>query len=214
MADAARHAERVARVRPTGRPQVALFSVTRYDKQMNLAASTKRGRGRPPTGKAQSAAERMRRYHSFTYTVPAGPTSPPLVSGCPATPVSGQPLLLANCAGFTALRSPEWTINAGIEQKIPLGSNEILLAADTRYQSSSVVAFEMLPGVTEQKAYFTTNLSADFRPVNGNWSLGVYANNLEDNRAIGQALFDNQSNTFASSPMPPRTYGIRTRLTF
>lgn len=187
----------------------------------NAGASTNKGfeieaklRATPTTILSLNAQYLDAKYDTFTYTVPAGPTSPPLLSGCPSSPVAGQPLLLVNCAGFRALRSPKWTINASVEQRIPLGSNEIVLAADSRYQSRSMVAFEMLPGVTEQVAYFTTNLSVEFHPIEGNWSLGAFVNNLENNRPIGQALFDNQSNTFASSPMPPRTYGVRASYKF
>lgn len=187
----------------------------------NAGASTNKGfeieakvKATPTTVLSLNAQYLDAKYDSFTYSVPAGPTSPPLVSGCPSSPVTGQPLLQVNCAGFTALRSPKWTINAGIEQKISLGNHEIVLSADTRYQSRSMVAFEMLPGVTEQEAYFTTNLAVEFHPIDGNWTLGAFVNNVENHRPIGQALFDNQSNTFASSPLPPRTYGVRTSVKF
>jgi iron complex outermembrane recepter protein len=151
------------------------------------------------------------KYDTFTYRAPTAPA--PLITGCPVTPVSAT-IGQANCSGFRALRSPEWTINAGIEQVIPVGAYRITLAADTHYQSDSVIGFEMLPTVSEQKGYFVSNASIEFGPDSGKWSIGAFVNNIEDNRPFGQSAFNNQFDTFTSSPLPPRTYGVRARVNF
>ena len=51
----------------------------------------------------------------------------------------------------------------------------------------------------------------DVGPADGNWSIGAFLNNIEDERPIGQSFFNNQFDVFASSPLPPRTYGVRAR---
>ena len=150
------------------------------------------------------------RYDEFSYSLPSSPTSPPPVSGCPMTP-AGTDLVSVDCSGRTALRAPKWSINAGIAQVVPVGDFEITLAADTHYQSRNVIGFEMLPGISVQKAYMTSNLSVDVGPAEGNWSIGAFLNNIEDERPIGQSFFNNQFDVFASSPLPPRTYGVRAR---
>lgn len=151
------------------------------------------------------------KYDSFTYRAPTAPA--PLITGCPVTAVSAT-IGQANCSGFRALRSPKWTFNAGFEQVIPVGSYRFTLAADTHYQSDSMIGFEMLPTISEQKAYFISNASVEFGPDSGKWSIGAFINNIEDNRPFGQSAFNNQFDTFTSSPLPPRTYGVRARVTF
>ena len=153
------------------------------------------------------------KYKSFSYNLPFSPTSPPPISGCPITPI-GNNLARVNCDGFRALRSPKWSINAGIEQVFTVGKFEVTAVAVTHYQSSNVIGFEMLPGISTQKGYMISNVSLDFGPENGKWTLGAFVNNIEDERPIGQSFFNNQFNTFASSPLPPRTYGVRARVNF
>jgi iron complex outermembrane recepter protein len=151
------------------------------------------------------------KYQEFRYTAPSGPTAPPVFTGCPTSPIAGQALIAIDCSGFRALRSPKWTLNGGIEQTIPLGDNKIVVSLDSRYQSKSVVGFEMIPGVSEQEGYFMTSASIDFKAGDGNWSVGAFVNNIENNRPIGQTIFNNQFNTYASTPYAPRTYGVRAR---
>lgn len=146
------------------------------------------------------------RYDEFTYLLPTAPAPP--ISGCPMTP-AGPTLVSVDCSDREALRSPEWTFNAGIQQVIPAGAHEFVVSLDTHYQSDSVIGYEMLPEISTQEAYFMTNLSADFGPADGQWMIGAFVNNIEDERPIGQSYFNNQFDTFASSPLPPRTYGVR-----
>lgn len=151
------------------------------------------------------------KYDTFSYKAPTAPS--PLITGCPTTAISAT-LAQANCSGFRALRSPEWTINAGVEQVVPVGAYRFTISADTHYQSTSMIGFEMLPVVSEQKAYFISNAAIEFGPDTGKWSIGAFINNIEDNRPFGQSAFNNQFDTFTSSPLPPRTYGIRGRMSF
>lgn len=146
------------------------------------------------------------KYDDFVYTAPT--TNGPAVSGCPIRQVTTA-LASIDCSGRRALRSPEWTLNAGIEQVFPLGAYEITAAVDTRYQSKSVIGFEMLPGVSEQKAYTMTNLWLGFGPASKKWSVGAYVNNIEDERIVGQSNYMSSYNIFVGSPSPPRTYGAR-----
>lgn len=155
-------------------------------------------------------------YDEFTYLLPAGPSSPPPVTGCPFTPspqLANQ--VLVDCSGFDALRAPEWTINVGIEHAFPIGDNyELVANVDAKYQSSAMIGFEMLPGVSEENSYTLTDVSLMFRPTTDRWSVAAFARNLGDERPIGGSFFNNQFNVFGSSPLPPKTYGIRALIEF
>ncbi|QSR19356.1 TonB-dependent receptor [Novosphingobium sp. KA1] len=149
------------------------------------------------------------KYDEFTYEAPT--TNGPVVTGCPVEAVSAS-LAKVDCSGFRALRSPKWTLNGGIDQTVPLGDYRIVLSAETHYQSASVIGFEMLKGVSEQKSYFMSNASIEFAPEKSDWSVSVYVNNIENNRPFGQSAYNDQLEVFTSSPLAPRTYGIRARL--
>lgn len=150
------------------------------------------------------------KYDTFSYVAPTTPV--PLITGCPTTPVDAT-TARADCSGFRSLRSPEWTINGGIVQEVPIGENKLTLAVDTHYQSKMINGFEMLPVLSEQKAYFTTNASIDFS-IGRIATLGLFINNIEDSRPLGQSSFNNTNNVFNGSPLPPRTYGVRGRFNF
>jgi iron complex outermembrane receptor protein len=150
------------------------------------------------------------KYDKFEYVSPTRPV--PLITGCPTTPVDATTARV-DCSGFRALRSPKWTINGGIVQVLPMGRNNITVAVDTHYQSKMVNGFEMLPVLSEQKAYFSTNASVDFS-MEKKWSLGAFVNNIENNRPLGQSSYNLTNNLFNGSPLPPRTYGLRGRFNF
>ncbi|WP_070157880.1 TonB-dependent receptor [Sphingobium phenoxybenzoativorans] len=156
------------------------------------------------------------KYDEFSYLLPSGPTSPPPVTGCPFAPAPGiSDQVLVNCSGFDALRSPKWTINLGAEQVIPVGTTyELVFNADFHYQTRNMVGFEMLPGISEQEAYTTTNAAITFRHADANWAITAFIRNIENEHPIGQSFFNNQLSSFASSPLPPRTYGATASIRF
>jgi iron complex outermembrane receptor protein len=145
-------------------------------------------------------------YDEFEYTAPTAPS--PLITGCLTTP-SGTNQAVVNCSGKTALHSPEWTVNVGLEQRFPVGSRRIAFAVNTHYQTRNVIGFEMLPGISEQAAYSMTALSLDFGADDDKWNVGLFVNNVEDRHPIGQSFYNSAVQTYAASPLPPRTFGLR-----
>jgi hypothetical protein len=57
-----------------------------------------------------------------------------------------------------------------------------------------------------QGAYVTGNIAATFTPSKGNWTCGVFVNNVA-NSVIKE--FTTHTNFNASQLEPPRTFGIR-----
>ncbi len=71
------------------------------------------------------------RYDSFTY-----PSSVNVASSI-LCPVSGSgTAFTVNCSGFGMVQSPKWVIGTSVQQRIPLGNGNIVLAANTRYEAT------------------------------------------------------------------------------
>jgi iron complex outermembrane recepter protein len=142
--------------------------------------------------------------------LPAG-TIPPLTQ-CPAVSNRANNSYTINCSGLRALRSPEWTMNLGVQQTVPINAGvELALEVNTHYQSSNIVMFERRE-FSVQSAYWMTDLGATLRAPDGKWALGVYANNLEDTRVLGATgVFSGLTTAIYGQP---RTYGARLQFKF
>jgi len=62
---------------------------------------------------------------------------------------------------------------------------------------------------TYQKAYFKTDVDATFKPRVGNWSVGVWARNLENVPVFGGSAAGGQPGPASVFLEPPRTFGLR-----
>lgn len=144
------------------------------------------------------------KYTDFRYTTPAPPPTRCLVTA----PAAGSTLSTVDCSGLRALRSPEWTMNFGARQTIPLGASKIVLQGEARYQSSSYVGFELLD-IQQQAAYWTGQASATFSPEDEKWSVTAFVNNIGNQRPWGDIVYNGNANLFAGSPGAPRLYGVR-----
>lgn len=132
----------------------------------------------------------------------------PPTTGCPFTPATGGGFTV-NCSGTTPANAPEWTLQGGITQHVPLGNaGELMLRLNTRYQSSIYAGIELLPSQV-QKGYFTSGAQVEYRPTE-NISVTAFVDNIENKDAIGYAT----AHPFAGNQIfyvlqMPRTYGLR-----
>lgn len=143
------------------------------------------------------------KYTQFSYTTPSPPPT-----RCTVAMPSGSTIATIDCSGLRALRSPEWTMNLGARQTIPLGSGKIVLQGDARYQSTSYVGFELLE-IQRQAAYWTGQASATLSPNDDAWSVTAFVNNIGNQRPWGDIIYNGNANIFAGSPGAPRLYGLR-----
>jgi iron complex outermembrane recepter protein len=142
--------------------------------------------------------------------LPAG-TIPPTTQ-CPAVSNPASRSYTVDCSGLRALRSPEWTINLGAQQTVPINDRiELALEAGTHYQSSNIVMFERR-AFSVMPAYWLTDLSATLRAPSGSWSFSVFVNNIEDTRPLGATGVFGGLTTAVYGP--PRTYGARMQFQF
>jgi iron complex outermembrane receptor protein len=115
---------------------------------------------------------------------------------------------VVDCSGLRALRSPEWTMNFGVRQTIPIGTAKIVLQGDARYQSSSYVGFELLD-IEQQAAYWTGQASATYSGEDDKWSATLFVNNIGNQRPWGDIVYNANANLFAGSPGATHLYGFR-----
>jgi iron complex outermembrane receptor protein len=152
------------------------------------------------------------KYKDFVYFNPVGTGVP--TSGCDITgPADG--LYRVDCTGRRAPNAPEWTVYGGVEQLVPLGSGELILNLDARYQSQTVTGFEQLPSQL-QDGYAIVNAQIAYEFADPQVSIAAFVNNLLDEEASAFSLPNPRvgSALVVQSLRPPRTYGVRLRYGF
>ena len=146
-------------------------------------------------------------------------TAPPRDNyNCPVTntgqtTTQGAPVLSFNCSGRPLLFSPEWTLNFGVEQIVPLGNNlEIVGAVNTAWRDEQFGGFNFLDFQLIH-SYWTTGANLTLREADGQWSIAAFVNNIEGHRHI---QFPQASPIgFATATYTaPRTYGVRASFDF
>jgi iron complex outermembrane receptor protein len=68
----------------------------------------------------------------------------------------------------------------------------------------------------QQDAYFQTDVSLEYKPVNGHWSVLAFAKNLEDERPLtyGSFVSAGPDDIYNWQFGTPRTYGLRVGIDF
>ncbi|MFV0643588.1 MAG: TonB-dependent receptor [Sphingomonadaceae bacterium] len=128
--------------------------------------------------------------------------------GCPFTPATVG--FTVNCSGTTPANAPEWTLQGGVSQHVPLGNaGDLMLRLHTRYQSGIFTGPELLPS-QYQNGFFTSGALAEYRAPDGAFSVTAFVDNIENNNTIGYSSPHN----FAGGQIfyvlqMPRTYGVR-----
>lgn len=151
---------------------------------------------------------------SFTYTSAAAGGPP--ISGCVVTGGPPAAQYIVNCSGRRPANAPEWTLSAGIQQKIPLGeAGQLTFYADTRYQSGSFTGTELL-ATQFQKGFFTSNAQLEYRSPDDRFSVAAFMNNIENTNAVGfsQAHPRVGAALLIENLRMPRTYGVKAGVKF
>lgn len=131
---------------------------------------------------------------------------PPPYTSCNVTQVGSQ--YRTDCSGKPAFFAPKWTVNLGIEKRLPLGTYELVASADTQYRSSRWTGVNYQPGELQTSTWLS-NAQLSFGPEAGVWSIAAYVRNIEGDRFI-VAANSSAVGTFTSSVRnAPRTYGGR-----
>lgn len=143
---------------------------------------------------------------SFVYQQ-ANTGTPPLV-GCGYALNAATNIYNVDCSGFPAFNAPEFTLNFGAQQTIPVGGFEIVAQADTQYRTSRYVGFQYL---AEQRLgdVWRTNAQLSFGPSDDKWSISAFVRKIENNRTVAFSSTTPLANALVSGTLSPRTYGVR-----
>ena len=162
------------------------------------------------TGKVQYLDATYDSLHLYT-------ASPRDNIGCPYTftgaSAGGAPVKDFNCSGNSLLFAPQWTVNLGAEQVVPVGHDlELVGNVNTAWRADQWGAFEHLD-FEHIPAYWTTDLNLTLRQAEGGWSISGYLNNLENTRRVSTPQLSPIGMAVAHFSAP-RTYGLRLSATF
>ncbi len=149
-------------------------------------------------------------YDDFRY-VNAGTA----ITGCDVIGARNNPngLSTIDCSGREALRSPKWTLNLSAQQTFAIGNNQVIVGANTHYQSSSMGYLDYLPEETLD-SYWRSNAFATYQwGSDRRYELTAFVNNIEDDR-LASSQFNSLLHIFSATALPPRTYGVRLRAEF
>ena len=162
------------------------------------------------------------KYDSFVYSTPNNSpqvpgliTSVPPTANCPFTLGASTTVYIQDCSGRRPANAPEWVVQFGGQQTIPLGDWKIVLNADTRYQTSIYTGLEYLSSEI-QKGYWQSNASITLADAADKYYVTGFVNNIENNDIVGNA-FPNPfggAGLVVGSLRPPRLYGIRAGVRF
>ena len=145
------------------------------------------------------------KYDSFTYQSPSRP-----FTGCAVTATN---VFTVDCSGKQALNSPKFTANFGIEQLIPVGSDQIVLEADAQYRSSRYVGFEYIAPEFVNSSV-VGNASISYEINDGKYVIGAFVRNIGDKLFPIYSTPIPGSNLIGAIPSPGRTYGVRASAKF
>jgi iron complex outermembrane receptor protein len=155
------------------------------------------------------------KYDSFNYSVPN--LGAPPITGCTVAALNTTTNSYAiNCSGKRPPQAPEWTLNFGAQQTIPLSSGaRFVINARAHYQSRTLTSLEFLPG-EYQPAYWTADAQVTFYSKGDRFSFGAFMNNITDKTIIGGTMVTTlaANGNLTATLRPPRTFGVRAGVKF
>ena len=154
--------------------------------------------------------------YSFVQTDLADPGDPPEllrpVTTCSATQNLATDSYTVDCSGKSALNSPKWTANFGIEQTVEFGDMKLIGSVDGRYRGAREIGFNYIPE-SRIDSDFTMDATLTLGDIDDRWSLTGYVRNLT-NEAVASIVQIGSGNVVGANYQPPRTYGLRAKFNF
>lgn len=121
---------------------------------------------------------------------------------------------VVNLKGNAPVQAPKWTMVAGYDHTFQLGKGSLNAGIQTMYKSDyylSAYNFAM----DKQKAYTKTDLNVTYTTGKGNWEIGAFVQNLEDNRIFNFTGFTGGNiNIYNWIFGTPRTFGLQLNYLF
>jgi iron complex outermembrane receptor protein len=129
--------------------------------------------------------------------------------------VSGTALTyVVDCSGKPGFNSPRWSINAGIEQTVPLDHYKLVFSGAARYRSNAVVGFDYLPQQNTGNN-ITFDASVSFGDDADRWTVSAFIRNITDRNVPSYVQYAGSvGRQVTAIYAPPRTYGGRVAFKF
>jgi iron complex outermembrane receptor protein len=116
---------------------------------------------------------------------------------------------VVNLKGNSPIQAPKMTLIAGYDHTFNLGGGGLNVGIQTMYKSDYYLAaynFEM----DKQEAFTKTDINVTYTTKGGNWEVGLFGQNLEDNRIINFTGFTGGTiNIYNWIFGAPRTFGVQ-----
>jgi iron complex outermembrane receptor protein len=151
------------------------------------------------------------KYDEFVYTTPNFNGGVYNGTGCQNVAPPGLVYTVA-CSGKRPPNAPEWTLNLGAEQRVPVSFGEFVINARAHYQSETLVGLEFTP-FEEQKAYWLADAQVTYYPPGRKYFVGAFVNNIFD-ETLKQQTSAPVGNLYPITLRPPRLYGVRAGVNF
>lgn len=121
---------------------------------------------------------------------------------------------VVNLKGNTPIQAPKWTLVGGYNHDFALGKGTLTAGIQTLFKSDYYMTpFNFV--MDKQVAYTKTDLNVTYSANSGKWDLGVFAQNLEDNRILAYSGFTGATvNIYNWIFGAPRTVGIQANVRF
>jgi iron complex outermembrane receptor protein len=142
---------------------------------------------------------------------------PPGRVGCPVTPPNMRGQVTVDCSGMELIRTPEWTVTAGLEHIFDLPNGGTLTVdGNLTYGSATWVGTDFHP---DQRApeYTVLNSSVTYTSPNERYFVSAWMRNITEEEVYtggGGIQSPFVTGWAASSIAPPRTYGVRVGMNF
>jgi iron complex outermembrane receptor protein len=133
-------------------------------------------------------------------------TNAPFFSELPA---GGNSTFSGNASGNPLIRTPEWTLTAGLRYETPVGNGKVDFSGDVYYNSGFNWTFE---GNYRQDAYELVNAQIGWSPDGEKFRLSVFGKNLTNSLySMGTSV---TTAATAAAYARPRSYGIAANFRF
>ncbi|WP_219894273.1 TonB-dependent receptor [Aquisediminimonas profunda] len=153
------------------------------------------------------------KYNDFVYFTPNLNGGAGNGTACPTIGTPGLSYTV-DCSGRRPPFAPEWTVNLGGQQTIPLAnSGKIIVRARAHYQSGSMAGLEFTQ-VEFQKGYWQADAEISYTASQSRFTVAAYINNAFNKTVLAQS-FPNLFSLFTVGTLrPPRTFGVRAGISF
>jgi iron complex outermembrane receptor protein len=121
-----------------------------------------------------------------------------------------------NLAGYDLPFAPKWTASTTLEHSFLFSSGgKITFSGNMTYNSGYWLSFEH-PADLYQKSFTKTDASLTYHFPNGQWDIGAWIRNIENENVIAAAATTGAPppNSGAAFLEAPRTFGVRARVRF